>query len=421
MRQRGLGPVVLTIVFFQSISVYAETSLDVLEQDLNQVQKDRETASSEAFKGILDQLNTAAASPDAALALYQQAGGLMPVARPAPRNPNQTETADQKAAREQENEDAQARLAATLQAHCQVMRFAVIFSSTPDQKGLQDDWLTWLKSVGPVYPQLHGTGNMRGRRDPNQTTTDAAATDTDATPDATTSDSATPTTRDNSDENRRRRFQQEQGGQGEEQLEPIGNWKTMTMGESQIGKYLGYHGWEGKDQAEWAVSSIPELYLAQVLKPLQATPSADTLTAWDVYIAMENADQPDTNEWNQVEYPSLAFDRGCDDYKIKPSMDKLQTLIAIIKAVPTHPKLEEMISRLHTYVEDFRTHHANGGDGTGGQPAAVATTSDGEPSTDGGSTTPKVTVETTQEGDMTVITTRTNAPPSNPTPPSAGQ
>jgi hypothetical protein len=178
------------------------------------------------------------------------------------------------------------------------------------------------------------------------------------------------------------------------------------MGESLIGRYLGFNGWEGKEQADWAVSDLPKFYRTDVLEPLRKTPTADTLAAWDVYIAMKNADQIEPAQWTQIDYPTLEFDRGTDDYAMKPGMDKLETLIAIVKSVPTHPQLDAMIARLHTLMDDYRNHQTSGA-----QNSSVATTGDSAPST------PGVTVQTTTEGDMTVITTHTNAPPADPAPP----
>jgi hypothetical protein len=180
------------------------------------------------------------------------------------------------------------------------------------------------------------------------------------------------------------------------------------MSESSIGRYLGFHGWEGKEQGEWAVSEIPKFYRTDILEPLRKTPTADTLAAWDVYIAMKNADQIEASQWTQVDYPILEFDRGTDDYLVKPSMDKLESLIGIIKAVPTHPQLDAMIARLHTLLEDYRNHRASSG-----QTSSVAATDDSTSSP----STPGVSVQTTNEGDMTIITTHTNAPPSAPSPP----
>jgi hypothetical protein len=343
----------------------------------------------------------------------------MPVVRiPRAPNPNQYQTQEEteneqdarQAKEQQATEEATARLAATVQAHCQVMMYAVLLVTNPDQKGLHDNWISWLKTVGPVYPTLRGTGDLKGRKDPAANAT-AGGGSTDSS-DAQ-SDPNNPQDPGENGRNGRRGFGQQQQGQFVE-TEPIGDWKTITVGDSIIGKYLAFHAWEGKEQASWAVSEIPRFYKTDILDPLRVTPNADTLAAWDVYIAMKNADQTDASQWDQVDYPTLAFDRGSDDYMMKPSMEKLQTLLAIIKAVPTHPKLDDMISRLHTFNEDYKSHHSSGGGS--GDGTSVATT--GDPGATTGGSAPNVTVqETADPNGMVVVTTHTNAAPVAPAPP----
>lgn len=406
----------LAALCFQGIPVLAETPADVLEKDLLQVKQEHDSANSAAVQGIIKQLEDAAGSPDAAFALYQQAGGLTPVVRiPRTQNPNQNQgepetdaERDARQAKEQEaSDEAKARLAATVQAHCQVMMYAVLLVADPNQKGLHDNWITWLKTTGPVYPQLQATGDLRGRRDPAAANGTGTGDSTDSTNSADSTD--TGGGGGGGGYNRRRGYgQQQEQGQAVE-TEPIGDWKAMSVSESIIGKYLGFHAWEGKEQAIWSVASIPNFYKTDVLDPLRATPTADTLAAWDVYIAMKKADLTDADQWSQVDYPTLAFERGSDDYMMKPSMDKLQTLIGIIKGSPTHPKLDDMILRLHTMVEDYKSHHS--GD-DGGAPS-VAPTTDG-PAAAG----PNVQVqETTDDNGMVVVVTHTNAPPAAPAPP----
>jgi hypothetical protein len=419
MRHCGLSLIALAVLLFPGIPVLAQTSTDVLSAELLKIKQQHDSATSEAVKGITSRLEEAAGSPDAALKLYQDAGGLMPVVRiPRVQNQNQNnqyqnqeETATEQEQRQEKEQqataDATARLAAVVQAHCQVMMYAVLIVTNPDQKGLHDNWISWLKTVGPVYPTLRGTGDLRGRKDPAAANATAGGDSTESS-DAQ-ADPNNPQDPGGNGRNGRRGFGQQQQGQFVE-TEPIGDWKTITVGESIIGKYLAFHAWEGKPQATWAVSEIPQFYRSDILNPLRETPNADTLAAWDIYIAMKNADQTDSSQWDQVDYPTLAFDRGSDDYMMKPSMEKLQTLLAIIKAVPTHPKLDDMITRLHTFNEDYKSHHSGGG-ASGDGPSAATT---GDPS----SATPNVTVqETADPNGMVVVTTHTNAAPVAPAPP----
>jgi len=366
MKQFGLGAAGVICLLFQLSVVAADNSLDILEQDLNQLKHDHQQAATETLASFLSQLDTAAQSPDAAIDLYQKAGGNMPAPTPAtPRSA--VETPEERTAREAQDAQNAANLAMVVQLHCAMMRFGALFINTPDQKGLQDDWVNWLKSAAQVYPQIK--------------IADPQADDTT--------------------EHKGKRS-------AKETVALIRDFKGMPLKGSIISKYLGFQGWGDKDQGNWAVAGVPDLYRAAVLEPLRARPSSDTLAAWDVYIAMKNADQPDPDRWTQVDYPSLQFDRGCDDYAITHSMDKLQALIEIIKANPTHPKLEDMIARAHGLVEDYRGQHASA------TPVAQVSTPAPAPAP----TDPNVTVTTTTQGDMTIVTTHSNAAPTNPVPPS---
>ena len=178
------------------------------------------------------------------------------------------------------------------------------------------------------------------------------------------------------------------------------------MHDSVISKYLGFKAWGDKEQGTWAVSDLPKLYRTNVLEPLRATPTADTLAAWDAYIAMANADEPDNDKWNQVVYPPLQFDRACDDYSVTPGTEKLENLVNLIKANPTFPKVDDWISRVHQLMDDYRARRG------GGAPVVQ------NPATTSGVTSnPNVIVTTVQQGDETIITTHTNSAPTTPSAP----
>ncbi len=321
--------------------------MDLLNKDLDDVKQQHQDAVTQNFTDFINQLTTAMNSSDAALNLYQSSGGEMP-----PPTPVQTkydhETPTEQAQREQEDATHCVNLALIAQLHCGEMRFAALFITSPDQKGLQDDWIAWLKSATQTYLQIKDDGIQQAR-----------------------------------------------------------NLKGRAVRDSPISGALGFHGWGDKEQSRWSVRDIPQLYREQILEPLRKTPSADTLAAWDTYIAMRNLDQPDPDKWNQVDFPSLSFDRGCDDYAITPSTDKLQFLVELIKANPTHPQLDDMIARARGLLQDYRTRHPN------------ATAAAPPPTTPAAATTAtnaNVNVTVTTSGDMTVVTTHTNAAPANPTP-----
>ena len=360
---------------------------------MDDIKTQHQETTSQQLANFLSQLDAAARSPDAAIALYQQANG--PGAMPAPAavfKRNEVETPDEKAAREAQDAANLSGLSYVVQLHCGLMRYAALFIVKPDQKGLQQDWVGWLKSAAQMYPQI---------KDVEDTRVDPAA-QADANGNGN----------GNGKEGRgawpRRGGGGGGGGGGNRRGTPVADFKGSGgafLGHQQLSRLFIAGG--DKEQASWSVRDIPELYRTNVLEPLRTTPNAATLASWDVYIAMKNADQPSAETWNQVEYPSLEFDRGCDDYAITPDTEKLQALVEIIKTNPSHPKLDDMISRVHQLLEDYRTHHP--GQAAPTQTAAITPVA---PPTD-----PNVTVTTTTQGDTTVITTHTNAPPVNPAPP----
>jgi len=190
--------------------------------------------------------------------------------------------------------------------------------------------------------------------------------------------------------------------------------KRSTMKDSVITSYFNFFSWGDKEQAGWTVNDLPKLYRTEVLDPLRATPTAETLTAWDTYISLRNSSEPDAKKWNVVIYPGLMFDRGTDDYAVDPSMEKLQVLVELIKANPACPTVKDMISKTHDLVKDYRKRHPGAATPQTGTATATATTPPADPN---------VKVTTTTVGDMTIVTTQTNAapttqqPPPPPTPP----
>ena len=361
MRQLGIGLVGLVAFFAQMLSVPGESTLDALNSALDDIKKQHQDVVAQNMANFLSQLDTAASSPDAALDLYQKAGGTMPSPTPITKL-HENETPDEKAAREAQDQANAANLAYVAQLHCALMRYAALLVTSPDQKGLNEAWITWLKSAAPVYAQIKSSP---------------------PTPNAGAGG------------------QRANWGQNKSEM-LVNDLKNKPVGSSNISDYLGFHGWSDGGQSGWSVKQLPELYRSMVLEPLRATPSADTLAAWDVFIGMKAADQPDSDQWNQVELPSLMFDKDCDDYAISHSMDKLQVLLEIIQANPDHPKLDDMIARAHQLVDDYRSRHSVS------TPSPQVST----PSSTAGP--PPSNVTTVTQGDMTIITTQTNGPPVAP-------
>ena len=149
-----MGLVYLAAFILSGLSAQAQNSIDILDQDLNQIKTEHQQASSELVSNFLDQLNAAADSADAAMALYQKAGGKMPDPTPVVTKYDH-ETPDEKAARDAQDAAKLSALSNVVQLHCGMMKYAALFVIQPDQQGLQDDWLAWLKKAAQLYPQLY--------------------------------------------------------------------------------------------------------------------------------------------------------------------------------------------------------------------------------------------------------------------------
>jgi len=312
----------------------AQNSLDVLEQDLNQVKQEHQEATSKTVVDLLDQLDAAYQSSTAAVSLYQTAGGTMPEPTPVTTR-NAYETPDEKSVRLEQDQTNISNLAYALQMHCGLMRYALLFITQPNQKGLKDDWIAWLKTAAQIYP------NLKQKQEQKQ---DQDEEGKNVVP--------------HGGENGKGGWRAVRQAAAHEAEGP--DYQNIAVRDSIISTYFGFHGWGDKEQGSWTVRDIPNLYRKNILDPLRVSPSAQTLAAWDAYIAMKNVDQPDNDKWNEVDYPTLEFDRGCDDFAIARSTEKLATLVALIKANPTHPQLDDWIARVHKMMQDYRAQKAGG-------------------------------------------------------------
>lgn len=397
----------------------AQNSLETLEQELQEAKQQHDEVSSKVLANFFTQVDAAMASSDAAVALYVQARSAQPDFIPPVTDQNndsalanlllscgipltpvvtehENETTTEKEARLAIDQANLTRLGITLQLHCGLMHFAVLFVTKPDQKGLQDDWVAWLKTAAALYPQL------------------SVPVDTSNQPPS----------------QHKKKRGKEDGAAGSPPgppkspslIDPSEIMKKKKMQDSIIGKFLGFKSWgvtdlnagdasgsssDSKGPGGWSVKDLPKFYRADVLDPLRASPTAATLAAWDAYIAMANTDETDNDQWNQVDYPPLQFERACDDYAIAPGTEKLEGLMNLIKANPTYPHVDDWIVRVKKMLDDYGARH-------GGNAAATpnpATT----PSTLAGDSNAIVTTSTS--GDMTIVTTRTNSAPITNTPP----
>jgi hypothetical protein len=362
MRRYVQSWVIAGALLLQAGFAEAQSSLEALQQELNEAKQQHQDVTSQVLTNFFGQLDPAMGSPDAAVALYQQAGGTLPDASPVVTQ-NEEETATEKEARLAFDQANVTRLGTALQLQCGMMHYAALFVLKPNQAGLQDQWVTWLKSAAQTYPQL-----------------------------------SVPASTDSPPPDHPKKKRDDQAPQAKKRPPPFNPSDVMgqAMHDTAISKFLGFNAWADKEQGGWAVKDLPKLYRTNVLEPLRTTPTAATLEAWDVYIAMANADEKDNDHWNQVVYPPLQFDRACDDYAVSPSTEKLEILVNLIKANPTYPKVDDWISRVGQLMTDYRARH--GGSAVSTQTPATSPTAPAN--------NPNVTV--TQQGDMTIITTNTN-------------
>ena len=383
MRRFACGLLATGAFLFQGHFAAAQSTLDALQQELTEAKLHHQDVASQVLSNFFSQIDAAMASPDAAISLYQQAGGTLP--EPAPVITTHTEeTATEKAARQAIDQANLARLGAVLQLHCGLMHFAALFVVKPDQKGLQNDWVAWLKTVPPIYLQLVMPPSTA----------------------ATTADNPDPNADTNNGERKRRGQGGPGGGGPRTPAVPFNpdNLKALAMVDSLISKYLAFNVWGEKEQGKWAVKDLPKLYRTNVLDPLRTPPTDATLAAWDAYISLANADERDDTTWSKVIYPPLQFDRASDDYAISPSTEKLEVLVNLIKANPTDPNADSWIARVGKLMDDYRASH-------GGSPAIAQNPT---PTTPAPPADPNVTVTTQQDGDATIIITHTNSAPVNP-------
>jgi len=339
MRRFGLCGALLGGILFCGIHAEAESSLDALEKDLDQVKQEHDEADSQTMQTFLDQLEAASQSPTAALNLYQNAGGQMPNATPVTKQ-NVNETPDEKAARLAQDQANNSILAAQLQAHCALMRFAGLFIVQTDQKGLHNEWLSWLKSAAQTYPNLQPEPEATKPAEPRNNGNGGG---------------------NNGGGNKRRNRQGNGaggggGGGGHQGGGP--DFRDIAVRDSDISKYLQFHAWGDKEQGQWKIKDLPSLYRKEILDPLRASLSPDVLAAWDTYIAMKSADQTDRDKWDDIEYPALLFDRDSDDFALGRTQEKLETLADIITKNKTHPQFNDWQKRAKQMIQDLKKQQA---------------------------------------------------------------
>jgi hypothetical protein len=320
----------------------AQTSLDVIQDDLKAAREAHDTANTQMMHTFLSTLEAASQSAGTALDLYSKAGGNLPDAAPV-RSHYEYETPSEKEQRQEIDAQNFESVAIVIQVHCGLMRNAALLALTPKAPGVQEQWMDWLKTTADIYPQLSGRRAL----------------------------------------------------------------KDVSMRDSVVSRYLGFHSWGNSEMGGWSVSQLPQIYHDQVLEPLRHPPGPGTMDAWDTYIAMRQADEPDKEKWSQQEEPELDFDRDSDDFTIQPSIDKLAALDAIIKANPNDDHLDEWITRMQTMIDTYR----RGGTATGLLPGATP----GTPSSEAPGVTPTASPGTPSSGTTGALPSATPGTPNSGT------
>ena len=357
--------------------VLAQSTLDALDEELKEVQQQHDDATAQSLSSFFSQIDPAMTSPDAAVSLWQQAGGGMPAPTPVTTE-YETESASEREQREAKDKQSAEILGEMLQVHCGLLHYGAIFVVDSKRQGLAADFNSWLERAARAYPQISAAAAPPLPADSNDDNAGKHHKHTVASP---TSDTGTAT------------------------VPPVhlSDVIKQPLHDSLISKFLGFKSWKDSDQAGWSVRKIPALFKANILDPSRTTPTQATLNNWDVYIAMEQADEPDPDKWTSTDYPAFQFERAFDDYAITPGTEKLEALVQLIHANPTHPNADDWLTRTKALLDAYRTGH-------GGAPAAVVQNSaPPAPVTNG-----NVTTTVVQQGDAQVITTHTNGAPVNP-------
>jgi hypothetical protein len=362
----------------------AQSTIDVLYQELNTVKQQQADMSSQSTTNFFSQVDAGMESNDAAVQLYQAANGPMPDPSPIVTT-HEDESASEKAARLALDQSNVTKLGLVLQLQLGLMHYGGLFILDPKRQGLQEAWAAWLQKAAQVYTQIGdltpgvpGAGAVPGAVHHHHHA-NAEGGEGEAGGGGAPAAPAAPPARLN-----------------------LAELKSQAISNSIIVKYLSFQAFGSSDQGQWSVSGIPGLYKTAVLDPSRTSPTAETLTKWDIYIAMLNADQKDQDTWNQTIYPPLAFNRALDDYAIEPNTEKLEGLIKLVSAYPTYPGAKDWLAQIKTMIDAYKSQHA---------PAPADTPAAAAPATNSA-----VSVTQVQQGDAMIITTHTNSAPVNPAP-----
>ena len=110
-----------------------------------------------------------------------------------------------------------------------------------------------------------------------------------------------------------------------------------------------------KEQGDWTIRKLPDLFESNVLKPLGEAKDPKVLDAWETYMNMIKFDeQSDLNKWNTITCPSLTFKKKVAAYKLRPDVMKLQDLYNFAQQLQNHPEFNSMLDQITTFLNQMK-------------------------------------------------------------------
>lgn len=105
---------------------------------------------------------------------------------------------------------------------------------------------------------------------------------------------------------------------------------------------------------EWSLRSTPEIYKKNFLDKYRMQKAPNLLDAWDTYIGLKEIDAKNPEKWLASGKPDLLFQRALDDYDAQPTVNKLSTLLALLRSSPGIPGFEEKFRMLQERTKAYK-------------------------------------------------------------------
>jgi hypothetical protein len=121
----------------------------------------------------------------------------------------------------------------------------------------------------------------------------------------------------------------------------------------------------GKEQSDWKVAKLSDIYEKYILKPLGDANDPKVLAAWDTFAGMKKVDVDALTFSTDVE-PTLYFNKEVADYKLNPTVDKISKLYQLAEQNPAHKDFSKWLDTISGLIADMRARY--------GVPAPATTT-----------------------------------------------